>query len=78
MVSWETFIVSYIAVLITTTRSPGRFFVQQELKMIVAYLLLNYDIEPLAKRPQVTHFGMTPIPPVKATIRVKRKAKKSM
>lgn len=32
--------------------SPGRFFVTQELKMIIAHLLLNYDFKPLAERPK--------------------------
>ncbi|CAK4033384.1 P450 monooxygenase [Lecanosticta acicola] len=56
---------------------PGRFFVQQELKMVLAYMVMNYDIEPLPGRPASTLFGMTLVPPMKAKIRVKRRATKT-
>lgn len=53
--------------------SPGRFFVQAELKMIIAYLLMNYDVKPLAKRPANKWIGSAVVPPDKETIWVKRK-----
>lgn len=54
--------------------SPGRFFVAHELKMLVAYLLLNYDLKPLEERPPPSCIGRTMIPPTKATMEIKRKA----
>ncbi|KAF2755100.1 cytochrome P450 [Pseudovirgaria hyperparasitica] len=52
---------------------PGRFFVSHELKMMFAYMVMNYDIEPLPQRPDNVWIGYNVLPPMKATIRVKRK-----
>ncbi|TDZ16937.1 Cytochrome P450 monooxygenase gloP [Colletotrichum orbiculare MAFF 240422] len=52
---------------------PGRFFVAHELKMVVANLLLNYDLKPLAERPKPKWIGVTVVPPVEAQIQVKRR-----
>lgn len=41
---------------------PGRFFVTQELKMILAHLLLNYDFKPLAERPKKLWMARFQIP----------------
>ncbi|KAI3396477.1 hypothetical protein diail_12097 [Diaporthe ilicicola] len=53
---------------------PGRFFVAHELKLFVAYLLLNYDLKPLSERPPPSCIGRSMIPPTKATMEIKRKA----
>ncbi|KAL1880592.1 hypothetical protein VTK73DRAFT_5397 [Phialemonium thermophilum] len=52
---------------------PGRFFVAHELKMILAHLLRHYDLKPLAERPQPQWIGQTIIPPIQATIQVRRR-----
>ncbi|KAL1839457.1 hypothetical protein VTJ49DRAFT_1495 [Mycothermus thermophilus] len=52
---------------------PGRFFVAHELKMILAYLVQNYEFKPLPERPKPVWFGHNQIPPVKTTIEVRRK-----
>lgn len=52
---------------------PGRFFVALELKMLLAYMVMNYEIEPLPTRPPNKWFGQTLIPPMKATIKVRRR-----
>jgi len=52
---------------------PGRFLIAIEVKMMLAYMVMNYDIEPLAARPPNSWFGQMCIPPTKATIRVRRK-----
>jgi cytochrome P450 len=52
---------------------PGRFFAAAELKLILANALLRYDFEFLPKRPESSWAGLTRIPPLKATIRVKRR-----
>ncbi|RGP78404.1 hypothetical protein FLONG3_3540 [Fusarium longipes] len=51
---------------------PGRFFASNEIKMMLAYMLLNYDIEHLAERPHNTWIVQNRIPPMKATLRIKR------
>jgi cytochrome P450 len=52
---------------------PGRFFVAHELKMILAYLVNNYELEPIAERPKPLWIGQTIIPPLQVKIRVKRR-----
>ncbi|KAL0257050.1 hypothetical protein SLS55_007860 [Diplodia seriata] len=52
---------------------PGRFFVAHELKMLLAYLFLNYDVKPLAERPKTRWIGMNIVPAVDARIEVRRK-----
>lgn len=54
--------------------SPGRFFVAHELKMVIAYLVLNYDIKPLAERPATKWIGMNIIPAVDTRIEVRRRS----
>jgi hypothetical protein len=53
--------------------SPGRFFVAHELKLILAYLVQNYEFKPLVERPKFVWFGSNMIPPVKTTIEVRRR-----
>ncbi|GFF37084.1 lanosterol 14-alpha demethylase [Aspergillus udagawae] len=52
---------------------PGRHFALHLLKMIVAYTILNYDIEPLDKRPENVAYGHHLIVPPSATVRVRRR-----
>ena len=52
---------------------PGRFFVSLEMKLLLAYVVMNYEVEPLKTRPPNTWFGPTSLPPMKATIKVRRK-----
>ena len=52
---------------------PGRFLVAHELKMLLAYATMFYEIEPLESRPANVWFGQHVIPPMKATIRVRRR-----
>ncbi|KAK0516828.1 hypothetical protein JMJ35_001431 [Cladonia borealis] len=52
---------------------PGRWLVAQMLKLLIAYITLHYDIQPLEKRPLNTVFGDTNIPSISATIRVRRR-----
>ncbi|KAF4445467.1 hypothetical protein F53441_10809 [Fusarium austroafricanum] len=53
---------------------PGRFFASNEIKMLIAYILLNYDIEHLAERPRNTWISQNRIPPMKATLKFRRKS----
>ncbi|MCJ1475959.1 hypothetical protein MMC13_004623 [Lambiella insularis] len=51
----------------------GRFFAAAEMKLMLAYMVLNYDIEPLAERPPGEWLGDTILPPRKAKIWVRRR-----
>ncbi|KXT18658.1 hypothetical protein AC579_2685 [Pseudocercospora musae] len=53
---------------------PGRFFIQQELKMLFAYMLMNYDVQHLPERPPNFVWGPIHTPPPKTTLQVRRKA----
>lgn len=52
---------------------PGRFFAANELKLLLAYMVLNYDIEPLSEKPEGTWIATFAVPATKATIRVRRR-----
>ena len=52
---------------------PGRFFAANELKLLLAYIVLNYEVEPLPERPASFWLSETLLPPMKATIRVRRR-----
>ncbi|MCJ1387467.1 hypothetical protein MMC18_000310 [Xylographa bjoerkii] len=52
---------------------PGRFFAANQLKLALAYIVLNYDIEPIPAREPHLWFVNSIAPPMKATLRVKRR-----
>jgi cytochrome P450 len=52
---------------------PGRFFASAELKLLLAYILMNYDIEALDKRPENMVIGLNQGPPMTATVKVRRR-----
>lgn len=53
---------------------PGRFLAVHETKLIVAYLLTNYDIEYTKAKPQVTNLLAMKVPKMDALIRVRKRA----
>lgn len=53
---------------------PGRFFVQHELKMMLAYITMNYEVPYLAERPVNQRLGTSVIPHSTATLKVRRRA----
>ena len=53
--------------------SPGRWLVAHQLKLMLAYVTLNYDIQYLAQRPVNYVFGDSIIPPPTATMKVRRR-----
>jgi hypothetical protein len=59
--------------MLTFVASPGRFFVAHELKLVMAYLLLNYDIKLINERPKSQWFGHVIMPPLKAEIEIRRR-----
>ncbi|KAJ5041684.1 uncharacterized protein L3040_005257 [Drepanopeziza brunnea f. sp. 'multigermtubi'] len=52
---------------------PGRFFASQQLKLVVAYIALNYDIEPLASRPDNLWLVGSQGPPMDVNVRIRRR-----
>ncbi|CAK5271120.1 unnamed protein product [Mycena citricolor] len=52
---------------------PGRFFAANNIKLILAHILLHYEIEPFAARPPNMSIGDISVVPVKATMRIRRR-----
>ena len=52
---------------------PGRFFVAHELKMVLAYLFLNYDLKLLPGRPSRRWIGAMLVPAVDTCIELRRR-----
>ena len=52
---------------------PGRFFAVQEIKLMMAYMLLNYDIKYLPSKPAPQWMGVFSMPNTKAKIQIRRK-----
>ncbi|ETS73502.1 hypothetical protein PFICI_14448 [Pestalotiopsis fici W106-1] len=52
---------------------PGRFFAANQLKIALAHILLHYEIEPISKRPGNQWFFGHIAPPLRDTIRVRRR-----
>ena len=53
--------------------SPGRWLVSHQLKLLLAYITLNYDIQHIAQRPVNQVFGDSLIPSRTATMMVRRR-----
>lgn len=52
---------------------PGRFFAANELKLLLAHMVQNYDFQFLESRPPSQWMGTMLIPPRTATIKVRRR-----
>jgi cytochrome P450 len=52
---------------------PGRFFAAAEMKLLLAYIIMNYDVKPFETRPPNVFMSGTILPPMKAGICVKRR-----
>jgi cytochrome P450 len=52
---------------------PGRFFASHEIKLMLAYIVQNYDIKPMAERIPSYRFLEVAIPPPWATIQIRRR-----
>lgn len=53
--------------------SPGRWFAVQLLKILLAYITINYDVEAIGPQPEAKVIGDAAMPPTSATIRVRRR-----
>lgn len=54
---------------------PGRFFAIQMLKLMLGHVLVNYEFEPLAERPEFSSFGDLTMPP-STKVKVRRRREK--
>ncbi|KAJ0163085.1 Ent-kaurene oxidase [Colletotrichum tanaceti] len=71
--AWATTSADYLSFGAGLNSCPGRFFASGMLKVLMADILLRYDFEFQEKRPENLWFGTNHIPPVKATIRIRRR-----
>ncbi|WEW56960.1 hypothetical protein PRK78_002419 [Emydomyces testavorans] len=53
--------------------NPGRFFAARLLKLLIAYIIMHYDVKPLARRLQNYSLGDASIPSFTTKIRVRRR-----
>lgn len=49
---------------------PGRFFAAAQIKVVIAYLIMNYDlmVKPGEKKPGQIHYGLATLPDAEADI----------
>ncbi|PNY27802.1 Uncharacterized protein TCAP_02273 [Tolypocladium capitatum] len=73
--AWTSVSTTYPAFGMGRHACPGRFFASSSLKITLAYLLMNYDFEKLPERPPSPTIGFSLLPPLKASIRFKRREK---
>ncbi|KAH6623222.1 cytochrome P450 [Chaetomium tenue] len=52
---------------------PGRFFALHEMKLFVAHMVLNYDVEYLGERPELTNMVWLKVPYDQGRVRVRRR-----
>lgn len=71
--AWATTSGDYLAFGAGLNSCPGRFFASGMLKVLMANILMKYDFEFKEKRPDNVWFGTNHIPPMDATIRIRRR-----
>jgi cytochrome P450 len=55
---------------------PGRWIAVQMMKLAMAHLITNYDIQPLTERPRSSPILNVLLPPTKATITIRHRVRK--
>ena len=55
--------------------SPGRWFAAHELKLLLASIVLHYEIGVLDERPVTKFISDTPLPPFGGKLKVRRRKK---
>jgi len=71
--SFATTSTEYLAFGHGRNACPGRFFAANELKIMLAHVVLNYDFEMKESRPRNKWFGMVRVPPMQATVKIRRR-----
>jgi len=72
---WATTANDYLAFGHGKYACPGRFFAAAELKLLLAHIVMAYDFEMQPSRPPNVWYAISRVPPMKATIRVRRREK---
>ncbi|KAK8030059.1 hypothetical protein PG993_011350 [Apiospora rasikravindrae] len=72
--AWATTSPDFVAFGHGRHACPGRFFAAAELKLMLAYIVLHYDIEHLEQRPSNSWFSAARLPPMKESLKVTRRA----
>ncbi|KAH6982362.1 cytochrome P450 [Ilyonectria sp. MPI-CAGE-AT-0026] len=70
---WATTSNDYLAFGHGRDACPGRFFAAAELKLMLAHLVMHYDFELQETRPRNTWFALNRVPPMKATVKIRRR-----
>ncbi|KAI1382458.1 cytochrome P450 [Hypoxylon crocopeplum] len=52
---------------------PGRWYSVLMMKAMLAYLVINYDVKPIGSQPTMKVLGDAALPPISATVRVRRR-----
>jgi len=65
------------SITILTRRSPGRWLASTQLKLILAYIVLHYDLKPLVHRPANQRIGAFNVPNRKMNIQARRRKVKA-
>lgn len=73
--AWATTSATYMAFGGGRAACPGRFFGAAKVKLMLAHILMDYDIEKLDERPPNVYLGLNILPPVKAKVRIRRREK---
>lgn len=71
--TWSTTSAEYLSFGAGRSACPGRLFGAAKVKLMLAYILMHYDFEIQEKRPANVIFGLNVFPPMKATIRIRKR-----
>lgn len=71
--AWATTSPEYLSFGAGKNSCPGRFFAAGLLKVLMANILVKYDLEFQDKRPANVWFGTNHLPPTEAKIRIRRR-----
>ncbi|KAK3324995.1 cytochrome P450 [Apodospora peruviana] len=76
--AWATASNEFLAFGHGRNACPGRFFATNELKLMLGYLVMNYDIEiKEGTRPRNNWYSLNRVPSFDATVRIKRRVAKA-
>jgi cytochrome P450 len=73
--AWATTSATYMAFGGGRAACPGRFFGAAKVKLMLAHILMDYEIEGLQDRPPNLYLGLNILPPMKAGVKVRRREK---
>lgn len=76
MIAWQCICVLRQVETNSFSHSPGRFFAANTLKLMLAYLVLNFDMQPFPadKQPEYIEFGGVSLLLENTTVKMRRRA----